>query len=201
MGRKLICQYCGSKSTRDKMQQVKVGVTTKVNKYYHKEDCYQAYLDEEEFKKEEAIKRESLYETIMSIYDTKVLPNTFYMQIEGLRHGNRVFKRQNMGKRYRQGYDYDLIEETYLYSKDAIEWSLDNKAFTNLANALNYGISIIINNIYNVERRREAIQSREEMEMIAENVRKEDDLPANVFETSYKKAKEDEDDISFLFDD
>lgn len=201
MGRKLICQYCGEKSTKDKMVQVKVGVTTKVNKYYHEEECYQAYLDEEEFKKEEAVKRDSLYETIMRIYDTKVLPNSFYMQIEGLRHGNRVFKRQNMGKRYRQGYDYDLIEETYLYSEDAIEWSLDNKAFTNLANALNYGISIIINNIYNVEMKRDSVRSREHMEAIVENVREEDNLPANLFESSYKKAKEDEHDISFLLED
>lgn len=201
MGRKLICQWCGSKDTRDKMKQVKVGVTTKVNKYYHKEECYQAYLDEEEFKKEEAVKRDSLYETIMKIYDTKALPNSFYMQIEGLRHGNRVFKRQNMGKRYRQGYDYDLIEETYLYSEDAIEWSLDNKAFTNLANALNYGLSIIINNIYNVEMKRDAVRSREHMEKIAENVRKDEDLPANIFESSYKKSKEDEHDISFLLED
>lgn len=197
----MICQYCGEKSTRDKMKQVKVGVTTKVNKYYHKDECYQAYLDEEEFKKEEAVKKDSLYETVMKIYDTKALPNSFYMQIEGLRHGNRVFKRQNMGKRYRQGYDYDLIEETYLYSEDAIEWSLDNKAFTNLANALNYGLSIIINNIYNVEMKRDAIRSREHMEKIAENVRKDEDLPANVFESSYKKSKEDEHDISFLLDD
>lgn len=201
MGRKLICQWCGEKSTKDKMVQVKVGVTTKVNKYYHEEECYQAYLEEEEFKEIEAVKRNSLYETIMKIYDVKVLPNSFYMQIEGLRHGNRVFKRQNMGKRYREGYDYDLIEETYLYSKDAIEWSLDNKAFTNLANALNYGLSIIINNVYNVELKRDSIRDREHMEKIAENVREEDNLSANTFESSYKKSKGDEHDISFLLED
>lgn len=201
MGRKLICQWCGSKSTRDNMEQVKVGVTTKVNKYYHKEDCYQAFLEEEEFKKVEAVKRDSLYETIMKIYQVKVLPNTFYMQIEGLRHGNRVFKRQSMGKRYREGYEYDLIEEAYLYSEDAIDWSMDNKAFTNLANALNYGLSIIINNIYNVELKRDTKRDREHMEKVAENVREEDDLQANFYDSSYQKAEKDDHDISFLLDD
>lgn len=201
MGRKLICQYCGSKDTRDEMVQVKFGITTKVNKYYHKKDCHEAFLKEEEFKKEEAVKRDSLYETVMGIYDVRVLPNSFYMQIEGLRHGNRVFKRQNMGKRYREGYDYDLIEESYLYSEDSIHWSLDNKAFTSMANALNYGLSIVINNIYNVELKRDTRRDREHMEKVAESVREEDDLLANVFETSYRKAEKDEHDISFLLDD
>lgn len=201
MGRKLICQWCGEKSTKDKMVQVKVGVKTKVNKYYHEKDCYNAFLEEEEFKKIEAVKRDSLYETIMKIYDVKVLPNSFYMQIEGLRHGNRVFKRQNMGKRYREGYDYELIEDSYLYSQDSIEWSLENKAFTNLANALNYGLSIIINNIYNVEMKRDSKRDKEHMEKVVENVKSENETPVDFYESSYKRNKKDENDISFLLDD
>lgn len=201
MARKLICRWCGEKSPRPEMQKVTTGNKTKVNKYYHKENCYEEFLAEEEFKKQEQEKRDSLYNTVMDIYGFKALPNSFYVQIEGLRHGNRVFKTQNMGKRYREGYDYDLIEETYLESKDAIEWSMRNKAFTNSANALNYGLSIIINNIYGVEKNRERRESREHMEQIAENVKLDvnEEIPYDEFETSYK-PKDKEEDFFDIFD-
>ena len=201
MARKLICRWCGEKSPRPEMQKVVTGNKTKVNKYYHKEECYEEFLMEEEFKKVEQEKRDSLYKEVMDIYNTKALPNSFYIQIEGLRHGNRVFKTQSMGKRYREGYDYDLIEETYEESRDAIEWSLQNKAFVNLGNALNYGLSIIINNIYGVEKRRERVQSREHMEEIAENVKLENqgEVVFDEFETTYK-PKEKDDDFFDIFD-
>lgn len=201
MARKLICRWCGEKSPRPEMQKVVTGNKTKVNKYYHKEECYEEFLMEEEFKKVEQEKRDSLYKKVMDIYDTKALPNSFYIQIEGLRHGNRVFKTQSMGKRYREGYDYDLIEETYEESRDAIEWSLQNKAFVNLGNALNYGLSIIINNIYGVEKRRERVQSREHMEEIAENVKLENQGESvfDDFESTYK-PKEKDDDFFDIFD-
>lgn len=201
MARKLKCRWCGESSPRPEMKKVVTGKKTKVNKYYHKDECYDEFIAEEEFKKVEQEKRDSLYKVVMEIYNTKALPNSFYIQIEGLRHGNRVFKTQNMGKRYREGYDYDLIEETYLESKDAIEWSLKNKAFVNLGNALNYGLSIIINNIYGVEKRRERMESREHMEEVAENVKLDNhgETIFDDFETSYKPKKKD-DDFFDIFD-
>ena len=201
MARKLKCQWCGEKSPRPEMQKVVTGIKRKVNKYYHKDECYDEFLAEEKFKEEEQEKRDSLYNTVMEIYGTKALPNSFYVQIEGLRHGNRVFKTQNMGKRYREGYDYDLIEETYVESREAIEWSLKNKAFVNQSNALNYGLSIIINNIYGVEKRRERIESRENMEKIAENVKldNQEEPVFDDFESTYK-PKEKDDDFFDIFD-
>lgn len=199
MARKLKCQWCGEKSPRPEMEKVTTGVKTKVNKYYHKEECYDEFLAEDAFKKEEAVKKDSLYEVVMEIYDVKALPNSFYMQIEGLRHGNRVFKRQNMGKRYREGYGYDLIEATYKESIDAIEWSLHNKAFDNLANALNYGLSIVINNIYGVEKKFERMQSREHMEEIAES-NKVGEPDIGEFQPSFKIKEEDDSDIMDFLD-
>lgn len=201
MARKLICRWCGGKSPRHEMKRVVTGNKRKVNKYYHKKDCYEEFLAEEEFKKEEQEKRDSLYSKVMEIYDVKALPNQFYMQIEGLRHGNRVFRKQNMGKRYREGYDYDLIEDTYDESRDAIEWSLQNKAFVDLGNALNYGLSIVINNIYGVEKKKERIQSREHMEKVSENVKNEnkDDYSFDEFDSTYK-PKEKDDDFFDIFD-
>lgn len=198
MPRKLKCQWCGEKGPRPEMHKVTQG---KVNKYYHEKDCYEEFLAEEKFKEEEALKRDSLYKTVMDIYGTKALPNTYYMQIEGLRHGNRVFKKQNIGKRYREGYDYDLIEETYKESVDAIEWSMKNKPFQNLANALNYGLSIVINNIYGVEKRRESVKSREDMARISENVKEVN--PEEMFDDfvpSYKKKERPENDILDILD-
>lgn len=196
MARKLKCQWCGGKSERPEMKKITKGT---VNKYYHAKICYQEYLAEEEFKKEEAIQRDSLYKQVMEIYGVKILPNSFYMQIEGVRHGNRVFSKQKIGKRYREGYEYDLIEESYKFSRDSIEWSLKNKAFVNLANALNYGLSIVINNIYSVEKRRQKIQSRKDMEKLSENIKAdlgEEEL-FDDFESPYKKKKRDED-LDFL---
>jgi len=170
----------------------------KTNKYYHKEECYEAYLKEEEFKVEEALKRDSLYQKVMDIYDVKALPTSYYMQIEDLRHGNRIFKNQKIGKRYREGYDYDLIEETYDESRSAIEWSLKNKAFVNLSNMLNYGLSIVINKIYEVERKRDTVKKREHMEEITNNTK--DPIVFDDFETSYKKKKEDNEDFFDMLD-
>ena len=76
-----------------------------------------------------------------------------------------------------------------------------NKAFANLGNALNYGLSIIINNIYGVEKRRERIESREHMEKIAENVKLEnqEEHVFDNFESTYK-PKEKDDDFFDIFD-
>lgn len=195
MARKLICRWCGNKSEIEFMEKVTKG---KTNKYYHKEECYEAYLKEEEFKAEEALKRDSLYQKVMDIYDVKALPTSYYMQIEDLRHGNRIFKNQKIGKRYREGYDYDLIEETYDESRSAIEWSLKNKAFVNLSNMLNYGLSIVINKIYEVERKRDTVKKREHMEEITNNTK--DPMVFDDFETSYKKKKEDNEDFFDMLD-
>lgn len=196
MARQLKCQWCSGKAERDEMVKVTKG---KVNKYYHMHECYDEYIAEIEFKKKESIVRDSLYTKIMEIYGVRALPSSYYMQIEGLRHGNRVFKTQSMGKRYREGYEYDLIEDAYKESEGAIEWSLKNKAFTNLTNALNYGLSIVINNIYEVEKKRDSVQQREHLEQISENNRT-DIEEEEVFESSYKKKETDDDDFFDMLD-
>lgn len=199
LARKLKCQWCGEKSIRDEMKQVKKG---KVNQYYHALNCYDEYIAEEEFKKKEAIERDSLYNKVMKIYGVKALPTTYFMRIEALRHGNRVFTKQAMSKRYRQGYEYSLIEETYDYSEDSIIWSLNNKAFDNMANALNYGLTIIVNNIYAVEKRKQAKTSREHFEKISENVKEDsENIPDEIgFESSYKKKDTDNNDFFDMLD-
>lgn len=196
MARKLKCQWCGDKSVKEEMVQVTKG---KVNKYYHASECYDEFLAEEKFKQVEAEQKDSLSRTVMDIYDVKALPPSFYMRIEGLRHGNQVFNKQRMGKRYREGYTYDLIEETYKDSRDAIEWSLRNKAFVNMANALNYGMSIIINNIYNVERKRDAVASKNHFRELSENTEEFDDIDIE-FDNSYKKNTDTDEDFFAMLD-
>lgn len=196
MARKLICRWCGDKSEASEMIKVTNG---KTNKYYHKLNCYDEFQAEQAFKEKEAIERDRLYMKVMKIYNVKALPNTYYMQIEGLRHGNRVFKKQTMGKRYREGYDYDLIERAYDASENAIVWSLKNKAFTNLANTLNYGLSIVINNIYEVERKRDSVKLKEHMEEVSDNV-KEIDEQLDTFESSYKKKEVTDEDFFDMLD-
>lgn len=191
MARKVKCRWCEEKKDKELMTIVMKG---KTKKYYCTENCYPEFLEEEEFKKEEAKKKSQLFQTVSRIYGIKALPSGFFAQIEDLRHGNRVFNKQFMGKRYREGYEYDLMEETYLESEESIRWARNNKAFLNLTAELNYGLAIIINNIYDVERRKEATASREHFKKMNENVNEENDFEEEdivEFQSSYKKKEKD----------
>lgn len=193
------CQYCNVKDTdRDDMEKEVVGKKNKTNKYYHK-DCYEKFLVDKKFKEEERLEKDELVNTIMKIYNVKALPPQFYPLLESLRNGQNVFgAKQNTGKRYKQGYSYKLIEKTYIYCEDTIEYWNNRKSFESLIGALKYGLAIIINKIYKVEQ----IEKDEESKriMMENQLNSIDNGEYLDFDSNYKRKNDDSDITDFLED-
>lgn len=191
------CRYCKIDDThKDEMEVEYVG-TKKTPKYYHKE-CYKEYRKEKDFKEEESRKLDELVEVIQNIYGVKELPTQAYPLLQKLRNGEKVFGKQQTSKRYKEGYDFEVIKETYDYCSETIEYWNQHKSFNDsFMNAFKYGLSIIIDKIYYVEQR---IENRKEQEKAIdkhiEQLREED----FDFESSYEKNKEKEEDFDFLND-
>jgi len=174
-----------------------VGNAKPVRKYYHK-SCYKNFLDDKRFKEEEAKELDSLKETIENIFGVKQLPNQAYPFLQKLRNGEQVFGRQNIGKRYKEGYKYSLIEETFVHCEDTIHYWLGVKDFNGFMGAFKYALSIVIDKIYYVEQRANERESKKAMmDRHIEHVIDED-----VFESNYKKkASKTQDDILDFLDD
>ena len=203
MARNVKCQFCTITDTpKDEMEFELVGKAKPVKKYYHKH-CYPDFLKDKEFKAKEREKKDKLVETIKKIYGispTRQLPRQVFPMLESLRNGQEVFGNQSTGKRYKQGYEYDLIEKTYEYCEYTIQDSLKNISSDGFMGVFRYGLAIVIDKIYFVEQREVEKESKKRMvERHIENVTEED----TIFESNYKKksSKTQDDDILDFLDD
>ena len=196
MGRKVKCQWCGEKSDSDEMKFELYGAREQ-KKYYHK-NCYNYYLKDKKFKEKERVEKDNLIEKIKKIYNVKEVPRQVYPLIEALRNGQPVFgNRQNTGKRYKEGYSYNLIEKTYDYCADTIEYWNSVKGFDSFMGAFKYGLSIVIDKIYFVEKKEEEKENKDIL--IEKHIKKAKETEV-LFETSYMKPKK-INDISVFLDD
>lgn len=202
MDRKVKCQQCGVTDTpKSQMEFEIVGQKRPVRKYYHK-SCYQDFLKEKEFKEQEQKELDSLVETIENIFGLRKqkLPQQVYPFLQKLRNGEQVFGRQTMGKRYKQGYKYSLIEKTFIHCEDTIHESLARINPDGFMGAFKYSLAIVIDKIYFVEQREEERKSRESMlEKHIENIEATEDY--GEFESNYKKKDTSDDDILDFLDD
>jgi len=198
MARKVKCQYCGITDTpKTEMEFELVGKTRPVRKYYHK-TCYQKFLEDKKFKEKEAEELDSLRQTIEDIFGIKQLPNQAYPFLQKLRNGEQVFGKQNMGKRYKQGYTYKLIEETFRYCEDTIHYWLGVKGFNGFMGAFKYALSIVIDKIYYVEQR---VKERESKQAMIDKHIEHVEATDVIFESNYKKKSNNNDDILDFLDD
>lgn len=201
LGRKVKCRWCDITDTpKSEMEFELVGNAKPVKKYYHKH-CYQEFLKDKEFKEKEKKELDSLVETIEDIFGLhkQKLPQQAYPFLQKLRNGEKVFGKQTTGKRYKEGYKYSLIEETFRYCEDTINYWLGVKDFNGFMGAFKYSLSIVIDKIYQVEQRvQQQEQAKEMIEHHVENTIDED----NIFESNYKKTSktQDGDFLDFLDD-
>lgn len=189
MSRKFVCQVCRGKDTDDKMIKIKVG---KVNKRYHKLNCYDEYLADLEFKKQEKVELDELVETIKKVHEIEIIPNQFFSFLQDLRNGNEMFGRVGQ-KRSKGGYSYKIISETYKHHTQEINWARNNVDFRgDTFNLLKYTLAIIKKKIAGVS---EIVKRKEQQDEIA----KEQELNQSYdfgFDTHNYKEKKDEQDIS-----
>lgn len=199
MSRIVKCQFCGiSDTAKSEMEFELVGKAKPVRKYYHKH-CFSEHLKEKEFKQKEAQELDSLKETIEKIFGVKELPHQVYPLLQNLRNGDKVFGNQSTGKRYKEGYSYKLIEETFIHCEDTINYWLSTKSdFNGFMGAFKYCLAIVIDKIYIVEKRVKELENKDLLiEKHIENINKEQEI----FESNYNNSNKDTSDITEFLDD
>ena len=194
MGATRKCQWCKEKGLLEEMLFETVGNKKPVKKFYH-ENCYNEYAKEKEFKEKERQELDKLVEVIKKIYGVKSIPNPAYPYLQDLRNGTKFFGKYDY--KYKQGYPYDLIAETFEYCSDTIEYWNGRKSFNGFTNALRYGLAIVCDKLSVVEEKRK--QHEKNKIAIEKHIEQMDD-DSQVFETSYKKKDKNTDISSFLDD-
>ncbi|UUV46054.1 hypothetical protein [Bacillus phage vB_BanS-Thrax3] len=194
------CQRCKMDDTlMEDMEFEIVGEKRPQKKYFHK-TCYQLHLKDKEFKRIEAEKLDKLAEVIKRIYGAKQIPNQAFIFLQRLRNGEQVFgKNQERSKRYKEGYDYLLLAETYDYCSETIERVNSTKGFNGFMSAFRYGLYIIIDKIYAVEQRK--IQREKRKVAMEKHLEQVEEMEEQSFETNYKKPSKSKTDISDFLDD
>lgn len=198
MARIVKCRWCDISDTpRSNMEFEVVGKKRKSRMYYHK-DCYKHFLEDKKFKEQEAKELDSLRLTIEEIFGVRQLPYQAYPFLQNLRNGEQVFGGQRTGKRYKEGYEFSLIEETFRYCEDTIHYWLNRRDFKGFMNAFKYSLAIIIDKIYFVEQRVESQKSN--MRMLEQHVEQVKAEEVNTFKSSYEKrsTRTDDDILDFL---
>ncbi|MFS0905695.1 hypothetical protein AB3N02_21865 [Priestia aryabhattai] len=192
------CQICGIDDTHmDDMKFEVVGIKRPQKKYYH-ELCYEEHLKQQAFKDKEAKELDELRLVIQEIYGIDPLPNPAYPFLQKIRNGEPALAgKKKYDKRYKEGYSYPLIKETFEYCSDSIERANATKNFDGFMGAFRYGLAIIIDKLYFVEQRaRKREQQKRQIEKHVEELAGTE----QTFETSYKKPKKSKVDISAFLD-
>lgn len=190
------CQWCKEHGNMEEMVIELTNSAKPVKKFYHK-DCHEEFLKDKAFKEQEQKEKDELNDVIKKIYGVKEVPNSAWVLLEKLRGGNPVFGKQNIGKRYKEGYKYSLIKETFEYCSDTIEYWNGVKSFNGFMSAFRYALSIVIDKIYFVEQR---AKQREKSAIAMKKHIEEIEQSSQEFEASYKKKDKAKKDISDFLD-
>ncbi len=152
MPRKTKCQYCTIKDLETKVRTDRG--------FYHAYKCYGEHLKEQEFKQKEREELDELVQTIQNIFDLTGMPRSFYPFLNELRNGDISFGK--VRKRYKQGFEYSVISETYKrYTNDIQYWS-GKKDFDSTLSLLKYSLAIVRDKIEIVNKNLQSIQSTNE---------------------------------------
>jgi hypothetical protein len=186
------CQWCKEEGLATDMTFEMSNAKKPVKKFYHM-DCHADYLKDKEFKKKEAEELDVLVEKIKEIYGAKAVPSSIYPYLQDLRNGTKFFGKYDY--KYKGGYSYDLITETFDYCSETIEYWNAKKNFNGLTSALKYALAIVCDKLQVVENRR---KQREKQRLLIEKHIENVEGENQEFETTYKKKKTD--DFDFLDD-
>lgn len=188
------CQFCAVKDRREKIK----GIHPKG--YIHS-DCVDKYLKKKNFLEKERKEKDELVDTIVRImgYSSRQsIPSSFYSgYLEPFRNNSDLIRKI---KKYKEGFDYRTIKETFEYCEKDIKKYIaikrENGDFKNTIQELRYAFGIVKNNIENymrIKKRIELIRKRQESKI--ESMNKKDYLNKDL-NVEIKKRKYDDLDIS-----
>lgn len=182
------CFYCKEKESKANMVELIEDENLDLKRYFHKH-CYDSFLEEKEFKNKESQELDELVETIKDIFEITIVPKDVFVIINNIRNGESFGgKKKNTTKRYKEGYTYSLINETFKHCRESIIYSLKTKDFNGLMNSFRYAIVIVVDKLSLVEKRIKKAEKRKEIEEIKSQVRVKEGK-AEDFVSNYKKDK------------
>jgi hypothetical protein len=188
------CQWCKESGLLDDMTFEMSNGKKPVKKFYHN-NCFVEYEKDKVFKEKEREELDKLVEVIKNIYGVKAVPSSIYPYLQDLRNGTKFFGKYDY--KYKEGYTYDLIAETFDYCSETIEYWNGVKSFNGLTSALKYALAIVCDKLQIVENRR---KQREKQRILIEKHIENTNVEDQHYETSYKK-KNNTTDISDFLDD
>lgn len=164
------CQHCneqGDKSqmkceSKDTGELLKSGKPKLINKYYHL-TCYDDYLQDKEFKQQELIELDYLYQYLLGVHNIKSLDGRMMEKIQDLRNGTVKMGNKKVN-RYKNGVSYTLMLDSYKFSASNIDEAIKNMQFDKKWNEFAYCFAIMNSNIPNVEKAQKFTQERKEIE-------------------------------------
>lgn len=153
------CPVCKKKDKIDVMVQYE----KLPNRYLHPE-CRE--IEMERFNKNQIEKEQKdiFWKTLSEIVNLKFIdiPPRIYTLAQNLRSGNPVFNKKKTDKRYRDGFEWNVMTRTVIDSKQKIRTAIETKDFQSIDSALYYVMKIVVNRIplvnQKMEREKKALE-------------------------------------------
>lgn len=153
------CPVCKKKDKIDVMVQYE----KLPNRYLHPE-CKEMEIEKFKINQIEQEKKDIFWKTLAEIVNLKFvdIPPRIYTLAQNLRSGNPVFNKRKTDKRYRDGFEWDVMTRTVIDSKQKIRTAIETKDFQSIDSALYYVMKIVVNRIplvhQKMEREKKALE-------------------------------------------
>ncbi|ARM66687.1 hypothetical protein AM4_028 [Lactococcus phage AM4] len=180
------CPVCKKKDKIDVMVQYE----KLPNRYLHPE-CKD--MEMERFKRNqiEQEKKDIFWQTLAETVNLKFvdIPPRIYTLAQNLRSGNPVFNKKKTDKRYRDGFEWDVMTRTVIDSKQKIRTAIETKDFQSIDSALYYVMKIVVNRIPLVHQKMEREKKALEVQKAREASITQEDIE-NIIKYQYDEEDE-----------
>lgn len=180
------CPVCKKKDKIDVMVQYE----KLPNRYLHPE-CKEMEIEKFNRNQIEQEKKDIFWKTLAEIVNLKFvdIPPRIYTLAQNLRSGNPVFNKRKTDKRYRDGFEWDVMTRTVVDSKKKIRTAIETKDFQSIDSALYYIMKIVVNRIPLVHQKMEREKKALEVQKAREASLTQEDIK-NIIQ--YQDDEEDE---------
>lgn len=180
------CHWCKDNGEKDQMycdekptgKFNKNGSPKMFRKYFHSK-CHELFLNDKEYKKNEATKLNDLYIYIRDLHGLISLDERMMEKIQDLRNGTIKIANKKV-KKYKSGVPYELMLQTYRYNANTIDDVMRKMHFKEKWNEFSYIFGIITKsvndvNLMNIQKEKiDAFKSKVSTESIEIDVKKKE---------------------------
>lgn len=180
------CPVCKKKDKIDVMVQYE----KLPNRYLHPE-CKEMEIEKFKINQIEQEKKDIFWKTLAEIVNLKFvdIPPRIYTLAQNLRSGNPVFNKRKTDKRYRDGFEWDVMTRTVIDSKQKIRTAIETKDFQSIDSALYYIMKIVVNRIPLVHQKMEREKKALEVQKAREASLTQEDIK-NIIQYQYDEEDE-----------